>query len=330
MKLLSRNAEELFWLARYLERASSLARVIEMQGSFGAQNQEAGWTSLLALYNDEERYLKDHEPTAAGIISYYVLDRANPGSIRACIHMARENARALRAYIPREMWAHLNDFNGQMEALTSDDIVPANLPRTCARMSSGCLAQAGIADGTLFRDEGWLFYKLGRLVERADQTSRLLDVKFAQARAGALQHDPSTEFVFWSTILRTAAAYQVFQRLEQERVEPERVARFLILNSGHPRSVAFCVHEIADALHHLRGTFHLPRSNAALEACEVLNEGLLAASRDKTLATHLHAFNDWIQSSLITLTGAIDTAFFSNGPVEAAGGTSMSQKQSQG
>lgn len=310
MRLLSRNAEALFWLARYLERGASLARVIEMQSSFGAHSQEAGWTWLLALHADEERFKQHHEVTSANIVSFYVNDLKNPGSIRSSIHWARENARSLRPYMPLEMWVQLNAFHTEIEQISDLDISPATLPRTCAKVRAGCLAQIGVADGTLFRDEGYLFFRLGLLIERADQTSRLLDVKFAQAQSPVAASDPSSEFVFWSTILRTAAAHQVFQRLERSEANPERVARFLILNPSHPRSIGFCVKEIADALQTLRGPFRLGRANACMEKCEILMDGLQAASADGSLSSHLHDFNDWAQRSLIELTAEITNAFF--------------------
>jgi uncharacterized alpha-E superfamily protein len=334
VRLLARNAEALFWLARYLERGASLARVIEMQSSFGGQEEAAGWAWLLTLYNDEARFKEHHELTSADIIAFYVTEQKNPGSIRSAIHWARENARALRPFLPLEMWVQLNAFHGRIEKLGPDDIVRGELPRTCAEIRQGCLAQIGIAEGTLFRDEAYLFFKLGLLVERADQTSRLLDVKSAQVATAAQSTDRAGEFVFWSTILRTAAAYQVFNRLEHEGADARRVARLLILNPSHPRAIGFCVREITEALQVLRSAFRLNRANACLESCEVLMEGLQAAAADTRLQTRLHDFNDWVQRALMNLTSEISAAFFEVKPREAAkpadtGGKSQKQSQKQ-
>ncbi len=310
MRLLSRNAEALFWLARYLERGASLARVIEMQSSFGGHDRETGWSWLLTLHSDEARFKERFEVSAINIVAFYVTDQANPASIRSSIHWARENARALRPFIPLEMWAQLNSFHQLVEKISADDISPSRLPRVCAEIRAGCLAQIGVAEGTLYRDEGYQFFKLGQMIERADQTSRLLDVKFAQGTTSTQAADPADDFVFWSTILRTAAAYQVFHRLEQNSATPERVARFLVLNPNHPRSIGFCVREICEALQILRGTFRLSTGNACLEASDVLTDGLLRASSDQVLPHRLHEFNDWVQRALIKLTAEIGTAFF--------------------
>ena len=341
MRLLSRNAESLFWLARYLERAASLARVIEMQSSFGSHNQEDGWNWLLTLHTDEERFKEQFELSTANIVNFYVTEKSNPNSIRSSVFWARENARSLRPFIPLEMWTQLNAFHGTIESLASDDVLPTQLPRTCAAVRAGCLAQIGIAEGTLFRDEGFQFYRLGLLVERADQTSRLLDVKYAQGSQTKNTGDYSNDFTFWSTILRTAAAYQVFHRLEPASADPERVARFLVLNPSHPRSINFCVREISEALHVLRSTFQLSAANSSLEACDVLKEGLQAAARDEHLLERLHGFNDWIQRAFIELTEEISVAFFrtprpdKKEPLPAVAedtaptGNSQNQRQSQ-
>ena len=317
MRLLSRNAEALFWLARYLERASSLSRVIEMQSAFGSLDRENGWTWLLTLLNDETRFKEHRAANAASIIEFYTTDQTNPSSIRSSIHWARENARALRPFIPLEMWVQLNAFHNTVEAIGPDQIEPAQVPRTCNLVRAGCLAQIGIAEGTLYRDEGYQFFRLGLLIERADQTSRLLDVKFAQG-VGLKPADPADDFVFWSTILRTAAAFQVFHRLEANKASPERVARFLILNPSHPRAIAFCIREISDALHILRQSFRLQQSNAALEACDLLTEGLHALPGDADLIGNLHSFNDWVQRRLMALTEDIAVAFFRPPPPKAS------------
>lgn len=311
MRLLSRNAEGLFWLARYLERAASLARVIEMQSSFGGHDKEQGWNWLLTLHTDEPRFRERFEPSADAIIAFYVTDIANPGSIRSSVHWARENARALRPFIPLDMWTQLNLFYAMIEDIGADDIQLSQLPRTCSRIRAGCLAQIGVAEGLLYRDEGYQFFKLGLMIERADQTSRLLDVKFAQSSA-AVEDD----FLFWSTILRTVGAFQVFHRLEQGMSDPERVARFLAFNPSHPRSIGFCAREICDALNMLRAGFRLSQASNCLETSEVLMEGLQRAGQDSELLVSLHSFNDWVQRVLIDLTADIGAAFFRAPPRE--------------
>lgn len=334
MRLLSRNAEALFWLARYLERAANLARVVEMQSSFGRPTQEpdGNWSWLLTLHSDEERFKERHETTTArDIVNFYVNDRENPGSIRTVIHWARENSRTLRSFSPTEMWVQINSFNTQIQNLSVRDIEAAELPRTCAIIRAGCHAQIGIAESTLYRDEGYAFFQLGLLIERADQTSRLLDVKFAQRAIGIEATDPAEDFVFWSSILRTAAAYQVFRRLEPGGATAERVARLLILNSSHPRSIGYCAREIGKWLQELAVEFHVPHTEASIAQCLKLQQGLQTMGRDPKLVSKLHDMNDWVQRSLIDLTATISATYFERqrAAVPSPASTSSTQSQSQ-
>ena len=239
MSVLARNAEQLFWLARYIERAGSLARIIETHSSYGrASADDLSWGWLVALYSNQERFGKDYaETTFKNVIRFYVSDVANPGSIQFSVRAARENARALRAVIPTEMWNQLNGFYQRLSALGDTDFDLVGLSRTCGIIKDGCYAQLGVVDSTLYRDEGERFFRLGLMVERADQTSRLLDVKFAQLATSGENSGAIADTTFWSLILRSAAAYQAFRRQEPHGADPSRVARFLLVNGSQPRSV---------------------------------------------------------------------------------------------
>jgi uncharacterized alpha-E superfamily protein len=319
VRLLARYAESLFWLARYTERAASLARVIEMHTAFGrGLKDDPGWAWIVTLHSDEKRFAERYEAaTADNVIRFYVRDLENPGSIRSVMRAARENARALRPYMPTEIWTQLNEFHNWLLGIGEADLDAVRLSRTCALIRNGCHAQIGVAESTLYRDEGLRFYRLGLLIERADQTSRLLDVKFAQLATGTAAEAPAADFVFWSTLLRSASAYQPFRRFEPRGADPGRVARFLVLNASLPRSIAYCAGEIRSALHELRTGHHLPRTTRALEQVEIFCEGLEAASRDARLIERLHDFNDWVQRRLMVLSDELGTAFFGYPPPQA-------------
>lgn len=311
MTLLSRNAEQLFWLARYIERAASLARIIEIHSSYGRAGSDDSWGWLVTLYSNAERFGKVHtEATFKNVIDFYVANTSNPDSIRFSIRAARENARALRAIIPIEMWIQLNEFHRALAELGDADFDLVGLSRTCGIIKDGCYAQLGVVESTLYRDEGERFFRLGQMIERADQTSRLLDVKFAQIAAGDAVTRAIADTTFWSLILRSAAAYQAFRRFEPRGADPSRVARFLLVNGNQPRSVAYSVSEIRRVLEELRSGFNLRQTGQALEQVEILLEGLQSAARDRDLVSRLHTVNDWLQRRLIALTSELDRAFF--------------------
>ncbi|MGD9805703.1 MAG: alpha-E domain-containing protein [Hyphomicrobiaceae bacterium] len=334
MSLLSRSAEDLFWLARYVERASNLARIIEMHMAYDrGRDEDVSWAWLVALHSDQERFSKSYgDASFANVIRFYVADLDNAGSVRFSLRAARENARALRAVIPTEMWNHLNEFYNRFLIVTDSDLEPIRLWRTCAHIKDGCYAQIGVAESTLYRDEGWRFFRLGLMVERADQTSRLLDVKFAQLATGMQSSKQAADPTFWSLVLRSAAAYQAFLRLEHKGGEPNRVAQFLLVNSSHPRSVAYSVMQIKAMLYELGSGYGLRQARFAQEKVEALFELLQIATRERDLVGNLHTINDSLQRSLIDLTDELGQRFFGHAPPELPPpnqGAVLSQSQSQ-
>ncbi|HUS98096.1 MAG TPA: alpha-E domain-containing protein [Hyphomicrobiaceae bacterium] len=333
--LLSRYAECLFWFGRYTERTACLARVLEVQTSFNRSNSEnaAGWAWLLTLYDDHEAFNKSYDrPDAQSVTRFYVSDRDNPGSLYACIHAARENARTLRALISTDLWYHVNAFYNRFRTLPPSDLSENRLSQTCQMVKKECYAQLGVAEATLYRDDAWRFYQLGMLVERADQTSRLLDVRFAQIRESGIEGmERLGDFGFWSVLLRASAAHQAYLRTHGGRREPELVARFLILDTAQPRSVTFCANEMDRVLNELRSASRLRVASRTLEQIDILREQLVRANSDKQLVEGLHTFNDAVQRQLIQLSSELSYAFFgAERPNEQGPDTAQSQTASAG
>lgn len=318
MSLLARYGDHLFWLARYVERTASLARIVETHLAFDrGRDGESSWGWLVALHSDGARFRRHYdEPSFRNVMSFYVADRENPGSVRFALRAARENARTLRAVIPTEMWIHINEFYNRFLVVSDNDLDPIRVTRMCEQIKSGCYAQLGIADSTLYRDEGWRFFRLGLMIERADQTSRLLDVKFAQIETGATGGNRADEQTFWSLVLRSAVAYQAFHRFEPRGADPNRVARFLLVNSSHPRSAAYCTIEIQRLLQELRSGYGLRKVGRAQEMAEELLELLQGAAGSPSLGDRLHTVNDQLQRRLTALTGELGQTFFGYPPPE--------------
>ncbi|MFV0295927.1 MAG: alpha-E domain-containing protein [Hyphomicrobiaceae bacterium] len=310
MSLLARYAEHLYWLARYVERSSSLARIIEVHLAFDrGRSEDVSWEWLVALHSDHERFAQSYdEPSLANVIRFYVADMDNPGSVRFSLRAARENARALRAVISTEMWGQLNAFYNRMLILTERDLDPVRLSRTCAQIKDGCYAQIGVTDSTLYRDEGWRFWLIGLLLERADQTSRLLDVKFAQLETVGPQGIAPDE-VFWPLVLRSAAAHQAFTKTEHRGGDAAKVARFLLANPSHPRSVVACVRRIETVLGEVKALYGLDGVVPVQAKARQLSE-LIVKAGENPVMSQLHGTNDHIQSSLIEIANELGQAFF--------------------
>lgn len=330
--LLSRHAESVFWMARYFERAESMARIMEVHSSFqrgrgGGEN----WAWMVALYSDEKAFNKLFpQASPENVIQFYVTNLENPSSIQSSIRLARENARALRPLIPTDMWYQVNDFYNRILGFGASDFSEMRLSRTCDAIKRGCYALLGVAEATLYHDEIWPFFRLGLFIERTDQTSRLLDVKFAQLATGARKDLGQFDFTFWATLLRSASAYHAFRRVHPSGVDADAVARFLIFDTRLPRSMSHCVGEMKSMIYLLMDNFELRNARKALNQVDDILQGLVKAAGDAALLDKLHAFNDWIQRSMIALTDELGFAFFGyQRPAQSQPALSQAQSRTQ-
>jgi uncharacterized alpha-E superfamily protein len=318
-RLLARYAESIFWLARYMERAENLARILEVQEAFARDSKGShDWGMILKINADRVRFhANQKEATAAAVLHFYVTDRGNHTSLVSNVFHARENARALRPLISTEMWVQLNVFYNRVAALRPADVSEERLVRLCALVKEGCDTQAGITAGTFYRDEAWSFYQLGAAVECADQTTRLLDAKFLalKARADAPAPGSAADASYWTALLRSAAGYQAFRRLQPRGMDAEQVAAFMICDPSFPRSVACNLGVIAAELTRLRRHYRLRPAADALELLDELTGALdLANVREALARGELHLFNDAVQRSLAALSAHLARSFFGHGP----------------
>lgn len=310
--LLSRYAEAIYWLARYVERAENMARVLDVNETF-SRDTEGGqnWASIVALYADEEAFESRYpEATADTVLNFYLLDDSHPGSILSSVRAARENARTLRPLISTEMWIHLNTFFNRMRALRADDIAEERVARSLAWIKESCQAHTGITEGTFYRDEGWYFYEIGQAIERADQTTRLLDVKYHLLLPSVVDVGSPLDISQWNAVLRSAAGYHAFRRIHPSGMTVARVTEFLLFNRRFPRSVAACVDEVNTRLTALRSRYGLKGGSAALERLDEVRAVLDNAPVERVLSQGLHEFLDWIQLQMLGVSSLIGRDFF--------------------
>lgn len=321
--LLARLAEAAFWLARYVERTENLARLIDINETFARDSRGAcNWSSIVALNADDMRFYARHAAASeATVLRFYLLDGDNPTSILSSIRAARENARSLRPHISTELWSQLNTFYNWVLALTESDIALPKISRLCGRIRESCQTHAGIADGTLYRDQAWTFYQLGRWLERADQTTRLLDIKYHTLLPSVDDIGSPLDASQWNAVLRSASAYHAFRRAFPRDLEPGQVAEFLLFDSRFPRSVSACVHNVATELGELRRRFHLRHTSQVMESVDELTSLLAERQIDQVLQHGLHEFLDVLQGRFAGLTGLLSERFFDYAPTR--GGVAM-------
>lgn len=310
-QLLSRYADAIFWLARYMERAENLARILDVNLHFSRDSRGSqNWRSIVQLHADEDRFDEQYDVASyANVVHFYVLDRENPTSIASCVRAAKENARGLRPLISTEMWSHLNIFNTAMGGLTSEDLKPSELARVCAFIKEQCQTQAGVTEGTFFRDQSWRFYLVGKHLERADQTTRLLDIKYHLLLPVDHQVGSAVDVSQWNALLRSVAGYHAFRREHPRGMSPKAVASFLLFNMYFPRSVAVCLAEIDTNLHRLKADYAIRAGAAAMERLDETRAAMTSHTPDSLIQFGLHEFCDYLQRQLIDLTTGIRGEF---------------------
>ncbi len=328
--LLTRDAEGLFWMARYLERVENLARLIDVTQTFESPGREAeSWGALVAINADQaglqERGLAID---AANVKRFYLLDPSSPTGILYSIEAARTNARKLRPLISTEMWMQLNVFHRDLLAIEPWELDGDALSRLCRRIKEGVQAHTGITEGTFFRDQGWHFYELGRLIERADQTTRLLDIKYHLLTPGTVEERRVVELTQWNALLRAAAGYHAFRRVAQAGFVPADVVAFLLGDTSFARSVALCIGQMEWHLSTLRTRYGLRDTAPVLERIEDLR----AVLGEPVPLDALHGFLDAMQRDLGGLGELIGTMFFRDWrPLRQTQASSQGgQSQSQG
>jgi len=322
--LLSRYAECIFWLARYVERAENLARILDVNETFSRDRSgKHNWLPIVQLNADEKRFFAKHkEATTESVLAFYVTDTENPSSIVSSIKGARENARTLRPLISTEMWVQLNKFHTRMTSLPEVAFRPGLLTHLFSEIKEACQTHTGITEGTFFRDQGWYFYQIGRYLERADQTTRLLDIKYHSLLPPSIDVGSAADASQWNALLRSAAGYHAYLRMNTSGITPAGVAGFLLLNRRFPRSVFLCIRTVETMLTELKSRYMLRGGQRSAEELDAMRALLSSMPIEHILRQGLHEFLDGLQRQLITVTANLASDFFLKIPEssdEAAG-----------
>ncbi|MDB5744778.1 MAG: hypothetical protein JWR68_3093 [Polaromonas sp.] len=253
--MLSRTADHLFWMSRYTERAENTARLLDVnyQTSMLPQSTadaQTGWRGLLSISELTPSYAAKYGEgiTSRDVMDFMVRDERNPSSIVSCLRNARENARAVRGTLTTEVWETLNQTYleiirrlrvGGFERDPSDFFEWVKYRSHLSR---------GVTSGTMLQDEAFHFLRLGTFLERADNTARLVDVKFHAIQSDFMEfangEEQEYDFYHWSAILRSVSAFEVYRKVYRDVIKPERVAELLILRPDMPRSLLACLNEV--------------------------------------------------------------------------------------
>ena len=323
--MLARVADSIYWMSRYVERAENVARFIEVNLNLmldlpaGSAQQ---WQPLVATTGDADEFAKRYgAATQQNVIQFLTFDLENVNSIRSCLRAARENARSVREIISSEMWEHLNEFYLQVNAAAAGSRTdPQDLLRSIRR--SGHLF-TGVTDATLSHNESWHFCRLGGMLERADKTSRILDVKYFLLLPAASDIGTTSDDIQWAAVLRSASAFEMYRK-RHGRIAPERVVEFLLFETEFPRAIQYCLARARESVHAISGTpagvFRHPVERLFGELCSEL-----AYARVEVIITAgLHEYLDRLQTRINQIGNEISETFF------AARGTPTVRRKTRG
>lgn len=308
--MLARFASNVFWLGRYVERAENLARIIDINNIYDRDERgERDWRRMLDLFSDAERFLQSNdEPDLSSVMHFYVTDRNNPGSICSSIRAARENAHSVRHLLSNEMWLDINLLHHWAKGLTQRDLRPSNISRLCVKIKQGCQGFEGTVEGTFYRGEPWHFYQVGKYLERADKTTRLLDIGYS--RLWFQCSDESTDSMQWNMLLRAVVGYYAFRSLHPHGRDPAEIADFLLYDQDFPRAVLLCVNRACALLAALAKRHDTPRKRALEEARGRLLEHLHTGVGVRMTPHRLHRYLDSTQVEIGAFSHAIADAYF--------------------
>ena len=335
--MLSRVANSLYWLARYIERSENIARIVDVNlqllldiRNLDEKRLTAYWLPIVQATGDEEAFFKKHtHATGKAVTEFLVFDLENPNSLLQSICQARENARMVGDQITLELWEELNRLYLFVRSPYAREVWRRGAGEFFQEIKASSLHIIGIIDATLVRNEGWWFVRIGQLLERADKTTRILDVRYQSLPdRGVPERISSDAALEWSAVLRSCSAWDAYKTIHGADVHPLSVAEFLLLSDVFPRSVRYCVNELNLALRRISGVAEGRFTNDA----EKLTGRFLAELQFSTIAeifdVGLHRYLDEAQLKLNNIGAELFRAYIFQ-PFETPDEVHMVQQEEQ-
>jgi uncharacterized alpha-E superfamily protein len=316
--MLSRVANSLYWMARYIERSENIARIVDvnLQLLLDIRNVDekrltAYWLPIVQATGDEEAFFKAH-PNATGkaVTEFLVFEMDNPNSLLQSICQARENARMVRDQITLELWEELNRLYLFVRSPYAREVWRRSAGEFFQEIKSSSLHIIGIIEATLIRNEGWWFVRVGQLLERADKTTRILDVRYQSLpERGMPERISPDEALEWSAVLRSCSAWDAYKTIHGGDVHPQQVAEFLLLSDVFPRSVRYCVNELNLALRRISGVAEGRFTNDAEKLTGRFLAELQFSTIEEIFEIGLHRYLDEAQAKLNNIGGELFKAY---------------------
>ncbi|WP_437228028.1 alpha-E domain-containing protein [Planctomicrobium sp. SH661] len=326
--MLSRVAETIYWMGRYVERAENLARFIEVSLNLILDQPDAAdrqWEPLVFATGDHAIFKEKYgQPTAENVVHFLVFDREYQSSVISSLVMARENARTVREAISSEAWEQLNAFYHYVRDAAKTPSDQLELGDFFIELKQHSHLFNGTLDSTMSHNKGWHFANLGRLLERADKTSRILDVKYFTLLPTVQDVGTTIDDLQWSAVLRSVSAFEMYRK-RYHGITVHRVVEFLTLDDSFPRAIRFCIDRADDSLHQIIGSPSGSYRNIAEQRLGRLKAELAYTDVDTIINQGMHEFIDSLQTKLNQIGDAIYETFFAMRPLDGAQRQSQSQ-----
>lgn len=297
--MLSRTADHLFWMARYIERAENVARILDVTYNMSlltsdTENEQSLWSDALNISGSEDLYTEVHgDITAKKVIHFLTMDKENPSSIYCTLRSARENARSVKVAMTSETWENMNGLWLEFRQYLKQDLTRFGLSEFCEWVRTRSHLFRGVCFGTMLRDEAFSFVRLGTFVERADNTARLLNAKYLAFEASP-KEEGVIDYYEWSAVLRSVSAFQAYQKIYSDAIDPLKVSELLVLRDDMPRSLHACYDEIMPIIEQVSGS----RQNEARRLSGELHAKLHFSRMVDIFKGGLHQFlEDFIQAN---------------------------------
>ena len=315
--MLSRVANLIYWMARQLERAENNARIVDVNAqlvldlmSRQSADDPRAWEPLVFVNGGEEQFHKLYGEKASErtVVEFMLFDRRNPSSILSCVSAARENARCIRDQLSTEVWEAINTFYLALKDDNFSRYAQTGSAEYLNRIKSRLQLFYGVAESMLPRTDAWWFFELGRHLERADNVSRILDVKYYMLLPDSDAVGSALDMVQWASVLRSCSGFEAFRKSRRGQLSLERVVDYLMRDEFFPRSLLFSIAETEQALTRLAAAPHL-RENPATALAASLRAALEQADTRSVIAEGLHEFLDGFQLHIEEIHTAIQTTY---------------------
>jgi uncharacterized alpha-E superfamily protein len=290
--MLGRTANGLYWMFRYIERAENIARLVDAGQRMSLTRADAvddDWDGVLQSAGVREAYDEVHNKlTGSDAIDYLMRDRSNPSSVMSCIEYGRNNARMVRTALTRDTWEATNECWIELKSLLGKKLKTAELPETIDVIKQRAGLIRGAFHGSMLRNELYNFARIGTFIERADNTARILDVKYYVLLPSVSHVGSSLDNAQWESILRSVSAHRAYKWAYDPEYKPANIADFLILNGQMPRSLAYCYDKIVSNLGYLSAEYE--KQLPAHDTADAIRQSLQKLTIKRIMDQGLHEF----------------------------------------